>query len=175
MGFDNFAKIISQLEQAKSEADKLDGYQDTFGAVEWPIPKFTIKVTKVSPPSQVAKLMDDVNALAIEYIKDDIKAALDAAMQSNIWGDGDDIIDTGELMNSLQITISGSKLTMDYSADYAAFVHYGGYIAPYGNDSIEKVYIPGRPWVDAVMQGNGAIEPVNLVAAYERAFQRVVG
>lgn len=175
MSSDNLVKVIREFEKLKSEADRLDGFQADIGTTEWPVPKFTIKITKVSPPSQVAKLMDDVNALAIQYIKDDIKAALDAAMQSNIWGDMGDIIDTGELMNSLQITISDSKLTMDYTADYAAFVHYGGYIAPYGNKSIEKVYIPGRPWVDAVMQGNGGIEPVNLVAAYERAFRKVVG
>lgn len=174
MSSDNLTKIIDQIIKSQEEVQKLDGQTDVLSS-EFPVPRFDIKVTKVTSQADFARIMDKVNDLAIQYIRDDIKTALDAAMAANIWGDGEDIIDTGELMDSLQITISGNKVTMDYGADYAALVHYGGYVAPYGNKSIDKVYIPGRPWVDAVMQGYSGIEPVDLVAAYSKAFQYVVG
>lgn len=174
MSSDNLSKIIDQLTKAKDEVEKLDG-QTVELMYQTSLPKIEVKVTKRTSQADIARIIQEVNDLALQYIRDELKAALDAAMNSNIWGDGDDIIDTGELMNSLQVAISGNNITMDYGADYAAFVHYGGYITPYGNKSIEKVYIPGRPWVDAVMQGYGGIQPVDLTAIYYKAWQQVVG
>ena len=43
---------------------------------------------------------------------------------------------------------------MQYNTPYAAFVHYGGMIKPYGNKNAADVLIPARPWVQAVFEGS---------------------
>lgn len=76
-------------------------------------------------------------------------------------------VDTGALMNSGSVNIQGDSVIVNYSSPYASIVHYGGYIAPYGNVTIEKVYIPARPWVDASL-GNapGALGVFDWKTAY---------
>ena len=103
---------------------------------------------------------------AISVTSEAVEAALDAAVSSSAWtwssGGARDIVDTGELKNSLTITVSGNNVFIDYGAPYAAFVHEGGYIKPYGNENIDAVYVPGRPWIDAVLFGNGPVPSVDL-------------
>lgn len=103
---------------------------------------------------------------AISVVSDAVQTALDAAVSSSAWawssGGARDIVDTGELKNSLTVTASGNDIFIEYGAPYAAFVHEGGYIRPYGNTSVDTVYIPGRPWVDAVLLGNGPVPSVDL-------------
>ena len=48
---------------------------------------------------------------------------------------------------------SGSEIIVSYSEPYAALIHYGGYILPYGNPNADKVYIPPRPWVESTLKG----------------------
>ena len=82
-------------------------------------------------------------------------------------GAGRDIIDTGELRDSLSITIgSDGQFEINYSSPYAKLVHYGGYIMPYGNNRIEKVFIPGRPWIQAVLEGGGPVPQFDFESHY---------
>lgn len=173
MGLDNLASIIRQLEQAAKDTGDLER-EEKFGG-SFKLPAVQIKVTKRTSEAEIARMMNKVNDLAIQYIREALESALNDAMQSSIWDGGTDIIDTGELMNSLTVSIQGDTLTMDYTAEYASFVHYGGYLAPYGNKSIDKVYIPGRPWVDAVVQGYGGFQPIDFAELYGRAFREVIG
>jgi len=66
-----------------------------------------------------------------------------------------DIVDSGKLKASKKLTTSfGStqvKWTVRYTEPYAALVHYGGYIAPYGR-SEGTAYVPGRPWIQLVFR-----------------------
>lgn len=80
-----------------------------------------------------------------------VRQILDEAILDNRWGDGG-IYDTGELKNSLTIDIQPKGIEVSYNVPYAALQHYGGYIQPYGNLKIDKVYIPGRPWIDTAFQ-----------------------
>jgi len=95
-----------------------------------------------------------------------IEQALDVAVSSPVWnwssGGARDIVDTGRLKDSLSISVSGGDISIYYSAPYASVVHEGGYIRPYGNKKIDAVYLPGRPWVDAVLFGNGPVPSVDL-------------
>jgi phage gpG-like protein len=105
--------------------------------------------------TEIEKSLED----SFEKIKEPLTQALNEAMQAS-WGwegGSRDIINTGELMNSLKIEINGKNISITYDSPYAMLVHYGGYIMPYGNSSIEKVFIPGRPWVDAVLNGGGPV------------------
>jgi len=76
-------------------------------------------------------------------------------------------VKTGELMNSDSVTIQSDSISVEYSSPYAAFVHYGGYIVPYGNVNISKVYIPGRPWIAASLGiGPGPLGAFDWKKAY---------
>ena len=105
---------------------------------------------------------------ASERIAVDLKAALDDALRSGGWpvpGGTADIYDTGELLRSGVVEITEQGVTIAYSAPYAALVHYGGYINPYGNTST-RVYLPPRPWVDAVLNGGGPVQAFDFLRYY---------
>ena len=63
------------------------------------------------------------------------------------------IVDSGDLAGSRRF--SKSKLSADWSwtIDYAAAVHDGARIQPWGNKNAATVELPARPWTDAVLIG----------------------
>ena len=63
------------------------------------------------------------------------------------------IVDSGELKQSGTFNVSGLKASWKWTADYAAAVHDGARIQPWGNRSAGAVTLPGRPWTDAVLIG----------------------
>ena len=96
------------------------------------------------PEAKILKGIELAIRRASERIVVDLKQALDVAIQSPVWMgtlDRVDIYDTGELLNSGSVIINNKGITIAYDAPYAALVHYGGYIHPYGNIT-EKVYLP---------------------------------
>lgn len=104
----------------------------------------------------------------------DLKRALDEAIRSPIWSTTTgqaDIYETGELLQSGTVTVSQSGVTIAYSAPYAALVHYGGYINPYGKTT-EKVYLPPRPWVQSVLDGGAGIPAFDFARYYEEEILR---
>jgi hypothetical protein len=119
--------------------------------------------------------VSSVNETAINIIASEIGDYLDRAMGSGIWGGSDtDIVDSGELRNSLTIEKSSSGITISYDAPYAKLIHYGGYIVPYGDDSRSRVYIPGKPWAESIIFGDGPIAGYNYQDAYNRAIKAVI-
>ena len=100
---------------------------------------------------------------ALSMATDDVKRALNSAVSSSSWnwaGGSRDIIDTGKLKNSVEVAFSGGAFVISYKVPYAALIHYGGYIHPYGNKNAQKVYIPGRPWIDATVMGGGPVPQI---------------
>lgn len=101
----------------------------------------------------------------------DLRTALADAMSSVSWpradGSRSDIIDTGELLSSGRVTATRDGITIAYDAPYAALVYFGGYVNPYG-DSSRRVYLPPRPWVDAVLSGGYGVAPFDFASYYER-------
>lgn len=81
---------------------------------------------------------------------DAIAKALPQYLNQSISSNG--LVDSGELKNSLSVEMTPSGLEIRYSAPYAALMHEGGYITPYGNPNAQKVFIPGRPWIDEAVQ-----------------------
>ena len=114
--------------------------------------------------------------LAIE-----IEAALTAAMNQKVydWAYGDgDIVQTGKLRDSVDVTATQESIIVSYSAtssgdgfDYAAIVYYGGYIHPYGNPNV-TIYMPGRPWIKHVLTGGGPVPKFPLTERYLYFFQK---
>ncbi len=113
---------------------------------------------------------------ATDMIISELGQALDAAMGAVIWdwpSGSRDIVDTGALRNSLSIKKAGNGFTISYNQPYAAIVHYGGYILPYGNPNATKFYLPPRPWVDSVLNGSGSIPQFDFEGAFRKAFDEV--
>ena len=104
-----------------------------------------------------------------------LDSALTVALSSPVWGWSDgsrDILDSGDLRDSQLVAVMGESIVIDYGVPYARFVHEGGYIQPYGNPNAEPVYVPGRPWIDAVLYGNGPVPGVNLDEEIRQAILR---
>lgn len=105
----------------------------------------------------------------------ELKEELDKAMLSKTWPTlrgTDDIYDTGKLLESGRVIIDNDGITITYDAPYAALVHYGGYIAPYGRTDVPRIYLPPRPWVETVMGEEGM---ANLAKRYKKAIDKQLG
>ena len=112
----------------------------------------------------------------------EIEQALWDAMNTKAYqwdyGDGD-IVQTGELRDSVQVTADSESIVVTYSAsssgdgtDYAAIVYYGGYIHPYGNPNVQ-IYMPGRPWIKHVLVGgHPGVEKFPLTDRYFYYFEK---
>ncbi len=123
-----------------------------------------------------ALIKSAINQATVEIARD-LKTALDAAMRSSSWNGlqgASDIYETGELLSSGEVVADATGITVYYTAPYAALVHYGGYINPYGNVNA-KVYLPPRPWVESVLFGGGPIAPFDFKQYYQRALNQAFG
>lgn len=85
-----------------------------------------------------------------------------------IAGSPRSIVDSGNLKQSRDFNLNRAGLTAEWNwnADYAAAVHEGAFINPFGNPR-KLVQLPARPWTQAVIEGNTAATgiPVYPVAA----------
>lgn len=158
---------------------------------DFKIPKDVTKTLKISPPitldnisseilgadealNEAEKIALDAAREALPKIALKLGDALDAAIRSSVWGWSDgsrDIVDTGQLLNSRNITIQGDGLVISYNVPYFGIIHFGGYIAPYGNSKIDKVYIPARPWITSVVYGGGPVPKFDFEAAWSEALK----
>lgn len=132
-----------------------------------------IRVKRI-PEAEILGAFKTAINRANSRIQVDLKAALDEALRSSVWPTNNgvsDIYDTGELLSSGSIEISQSGITIAYDAPYAALVHYGGYIYPYGNTST-KVYLPPRPWVESVLNGGGPVPEFDFLKYYKEEIEK---
>jgi hypothetical protein len=120
------------------------------------------------PGSDFQERIQAAVSRASQRVATDLKRALDDALRSSVWSTGSgavDIYETGELLASGSVIVDESGITIAYDAPYAALVHFGGYIHPYGNTSA-KVYLPPRPWVQSVLSGGGPVAQFNFQQYY---------
>ncbi len=81
-----------------------------------------------------------------------------------------DIIDSGNLKGSLDVEINKADMTAVYTwtADYAAAVHEGAQIHPWGDPTNKKVQLPARPWTSAVLQGTNGVEKYDYLSYFKK-------
>ena len=96
----------------------------------------------------------------------------------SIAGTTRDIVDTGALRSSLSVKVKFLKtqtnFLIQYGAPYAALIHEGGYIAPYGRTDLVARSIPGRPWITAAIEGGyPGIDSLNIEAEMLVAIQGI--
>ncbi len=160
---DPIRELYRRLAQAAREVEDI---QNVWTAKHFPVGKIGIKAPSRGGGAAAAEAFDEATLYAVQVASQAIREALDTAVSSSAWawntGGARDIVDTGTLKASLSVTINGDTIDISYGAPYASFVHNGGYIHPYGNQRIDAVYLPGRPWIDATLYGNGPVPSVNL-------------
>lgn len=143
--------------------------------------KMSIQMPKVEGKADTAKMKAAVNKALVKgaqkgatYVEKSLRVALDKSISSQwSWTDGSrDIIDTGTLKGALKINtkFAQTKVTFEiqYNTPYAAFVHYGGMIKPYGNRNAADVVIPARPWVQAVLEGSHGQEKFDMRTPFDK-------
>lgn len=82
------------------------------------------------------------------------------------------IVDSGELKQSKVYNLKGTTAEWVWTANYAAAVHEGARIHPWGDPKNGTVSLPGRPWTTAVLEGGtGAKVPVyNFTEEFTKRF-----
>lgn len=127
----------------------------------------TLKSKQPSAKEVLSSFQAAVNRASIR-IATDLKIALDDALRSGVWDTltgSADIYDTGELLASGTVSVTGNGVSISYDAPYAALVHYGGYVSPYGNQSA-RVYLPPRPWIESILNGGGPVAQFDFASYY---------
>ena len=165
----DISQLVPTLRKKMEQADK--------SSFEMNLPKFDF--SKVNYKINAVDL--DQNGFEAAFQKEHEKAVIEIGRQlegylkqlmqaSWDWDDGKrDIIDTGELMRSGGVLVSGDDISVAYDSPYAGLVHYGGYITPYGNPSAARVYLPGRPWIAAAFGlAPGPLPKFDMEGAYLR-------
>ena len=153
------------------------------GRGEFKTPKVSIsaKASKKERAAALAALSKGIHSAAVS-IETELSRLLDEALEASVWswprptarkngsfaGASRNIVDTGKLKSSKKVTTKflQTKTTFNvaYLSPYAWMVHEGGYVQPYGRTDLRASYIPGRPWVKAVMEGGvNGVQPIDVV------------
>lgn len=174
VGLSNISRDLSNLRQeARETIRKLDS---TTLELNLGI-KIIIKDVDTSDlkalEQRVIKEIKKAHSAAVRSVRNNLEKALDQAMENPLWAwisGSRDIIDTGQLRDSRRVIIdSDNDIHIIYNEEYAAIVHYGGYVNAFG-DPERTYYYPGRPWVTALLEGNGPIEKFPFESLYQEAF-----
>lgn len=152
------ANISTDFSELEKLGKSLGGTDQVEFAVPVIVPPFAfgvgLDVRQTDLPFNFATIAEGCKTAIARAMAEALPRYLDSSIQSN------DLIESGELKNSLSVALTPSGLEIRYSAPYAALMHEGGYITPYGNRNAGKVFIPGRPWIDEAI----AKMPVKVIA-----------
>lgn len=161
------------------------------GAISLPRPKLEQKPESKKAAKAAASALNAGVIKGMTNVETSLSQALTAALQSSVWtgfspkyeyarkngemmGSGArNIYDTGRLASSLNLKTefkqTKSVLNISYSAPYAALVHEGGVIIPYGDPKNAAVTLPGRPWITSTLQGTNGIPKYEAKGYFARA------
>jgi len=83
------------------------------------------------------------------------------------------IVDTGLLRASGSVTINSTLAHYRFVLNYAEAVHYGAWIYLFGDRTKERVFLPPRPFVTAVLgiERYPGITPYDLQAQFRENFR----
>jgi hypothetical protein len=169
------SKILKSIEQLKRTTTELETKTKGANATL----SVTLSASKIDTSllktfiDRFPKEARRAHEFAINIVASSLLDAFDEAMNSDVWqwtgGPLRDIVDTGSLRDSGRVVVTSDTISIFYDQEYAAMIYYGGMIHPFGNESA-VFYIPGRPWIEAVLLGNGPVERFNFDGVYEEAF-----
>ena len=144
--------------------------------------KFQAKITVTLPPNFSGDLQKATEK-ALKEVAAELTGRFDDAISSAVWpwslgqskrglsgstvgerakawkaasfntGSPRSIVDSGELKQSRTFQLKGLVAEWAWTADYAAAVHEGARIKPWGDPTNKTVTLPARPWTTAVLKG----------------------
>lgn len=135
------------------------------------LPQVNMRNPKKVPRAKALAAFEAGKKAGMEELKLQTTFALFSSLRSTSWlwpnttirENGEivtsprNIVDTSALMFSQKVGLrefkTKSQIKISYSVPYAAIVHYGGVIRPYGNRFANAVIYPARPWVQAILEG----------------------
>lgn len=84
------------------------------------------------------------------------------------------IVDSGDLAQSREFTLNRKALTAQWTwnVDYAAAVHNGAYIHPFGSKS-KLIQLPARPWTTAVLEGGTVATGIPVYNPAQKIGERI--
>lgn len=158
--------------------------------------KIRVKPGRVRVKIDFAGRAQRAAVIATRMVAPELNAAFQDAMGSEVWqwpretirrgsldaqgkrGPGyrvtspRNIVDQGRLRQSNEYFISGTLVMFKWTEPYAAAVHYGAEIHPWGDKSKAKVKLPARPWTDAVLGRIlvPGVEPFPIAVQWKSAF-----
>lgn len=144
------AKVSLDFSQVEKLAKSLGGEDEFEFSVPVVVPPFAFGVGLELREAELPFNFDAIAEGCKRAIATEMAAALPQYLNASIQNN--DLVDSGELKNSLSISKTPSGVEVRYSAPYAALMHEGGYITPYGNKNAQKAFIPGRPWIDQAIK-----------------------
>lgn len=172
--FQSLRKALKSLNVATNTFDKAKGKVVTKFKID-------VKTSTIDKVLGMTEKFPDAARVAfkktLEVLANDLLATLDENMEAAAWnwnGDTRDIIDTGALRDSGKVFVDGEDIVITYSEDYAAIVHFGGYIRSGFNPEIQ-IYYPPRPWVTATLTGDGPVPGFDFDGELRRNFFMFLG
>jgi phage gpG-like protein len=159
--------VEKQIEQElKTIETAAKAYEDfTFGyAIEIPP---LIPTGRVDLEWKSNEILGGLEQELEQEIEKEIQKVLPNYLDREITSVG--AVDTGKLKGSASVRIVNGEILVNYDVDYALFVHEGGYVTPYGNPNAQKVFVPGRPWVQQ------AFDKLPMEQIIQAAMTRVLG
>jgi len=175
-----FAQAKSRLKDIEKTLIKVTADLNNSGAtINIPFP--SIKLSESGLDKAVERLGNlpsrykKAHKLAMTKVAQDLKKALDDAMEADVWDwwDGTrDIVDTGALRDSgaVRYNSADDSLSITYGEEYAAIVHFSGYAVSGYNPSV-KIFYPERPWITATIEGTHGITKFPMEQIYTKALR----
>lgn len=159
------------------------------------VPDVEVKTNAGQISATISENFGKTASGATKAIETGFSKALDDAMNANVWawprltarkngsiaGLSRNIVDMGSLQRSKVVTVTqlkggaASKITFTYNSPYAAFVHYGGAMKPYGNPRASTVVLPGRPWIISALKGENGIPAYDFKSVLRSAYSSGFG
>ena len=133
---DDFTQALREatVKAFKEVTSELDGrYDDSLKGAYWVWPRQSKRGVQGSTLSEVAK---------------------NWRKKGFTTGSPRSITDDGGLAGSGSFSCTGLTAEWFWSIEYAAAVHDGAWIKPWGNEKADKVLLPARPWTEAVLVGH---------------------
>ena len=132
------AGAVAALEKATEQAFRqvsyeLDGrFQDAISSRAWPWPRQSKRGLSGSTVGERAKQWKKANFNT---------------------GSPRSIVDSGDLKDNHTFTVNGLTAEYVWGSEYAAAVHDGATIFPWGDPTNKAIRLPARPWTTAVLKG----------------------
>lgn len=178
-GFGKTIKGLKDIERNLSAISKIKSANTNIRmSIDFEIDNLNELNSAIKKIEKIPGRVEEAHHKTMAIVAIRLKEALDDAMNSASWqwiNDTRDIVDTGALRDSGRVSYnrSSQQLSITYGLEYAAIVHFGGYVKSGYNPNVQ-IYYPARPWITAVFQGTNGIPKFPFSRIYKEEFRKFI-